>query len=47
MVDYVHSGEIAGRAFLQPPPEEPGGVFDPRKVDFETLPVARGRGPQR
>ena len=43
-VDYVFLGtETTGPVSIHATPEEAGGVFDPRVVEFEEVPVQTGR----
>lgn len=42
-VDYTYTGGVAqGEVSIHATPEEAGGVFDPRTVDFDELPVQSG-----
>jgi len=41
-VDYTYAGANSGEITIHATPEERGGVFDPRLVDYDEIPVQQG-----
>ncbi len=41
-VDYTFTGENSGEVTIHAAPEERGGVFNPRLVEFDEIPVQQG-----